>query len=372
MRVTGLRYDERMDDQRKELEALRRKIDETDDRILAALAERAALAKKVGAIKDDTPRGYSPKRQREVIERVEAKGAGDFPRRAIPGVFREIVSACFALEGPLRVAYEGPPGSIGHEAARKKFGTSAEYLACEGPRAALELVERDHADSAVIVLESSTEGLLQPALDALADSSLKHVGEIEVDARVHLLSRAGNLQDIEKIYAAPDERAACARFLATNLPRAQVIDTRSAAMAAQLAAEDPVAAALGGDVVGEMFSLQVARGNVSDVVGEHVRAAVTSTRPSQRTGHDTTSFVITLDDSPGSLFHALKPLADRDLNLRRIQSRPRARVEEGGRAYRFFMEIAGHATDRPLVMAFEEMKRGVRQLKILGSYPSKS
>ena len=361
-----------MDDQRKELESIRRQLDEVDDAILKALADRAALAKRMSAVKDDTPRGYSPKRQREVLEHVEAKGAGDFPKRSIAAVFREVLSACFALEGPMRVAYEGPPGSIGHEAARKKFGAAAEYLACEGPRPALELLERDHADAAVIVIESSTEGLLQPALDALADANSKLVGEVEVDARIHVLSKTGNLHDIEKVYAAPAERVACARFLSTNLPRAQVIDTRTTAMAAQLAAEDHGAAALGGDIVGEMFGLQVARGNVADAIGEHLRACVVSTRPAPRTGHDTTAFVINLDDSPGALFRVLKPLADRDLNLRRIQSRPRAKAEDGGRAYRFFMEVAGHSTDRPLVTAFEEMKRGTRQLKILGSYPSKS
>jgi chorismate mutase/prephenate dehydratase len=187
------------------------------------------------------------------------------------------------------------------------------------------------------------------------------------------LLKTWNLHDVEKVYAAPAERVACARFLSTNLPRAQVIDTRTTAMAAQLAAEDHGAAALGGDIVGEMFGLQVARGNVADAAGEHMRASVVSMRPAPRTGHDTTAFVINLDDSPGALFHVLKPLADRDLNLRRIQSRPRAKAEEGGgRAYRFFMEVAGHSTDRPLVTAFEEMKRGTRQLKILGSYPSKS
>ena len=363
-----------MDDQRKELESIRRQIDEVDDAILEALANRAALAKRMSAIKDDTPRGYSPKRQREVLDRVDAKGAGDFPKRSIAAVFREVLSACFALEGPMRVSFEGPPGSIGHEAARTKFGAAAEYLACEGPRAALELVEREHADAAVIVLESSAEGLLQPALDALADASCKLVGEVEIDARVHVLNKTGNMHDVEKVYAAPAERVACARFLSTNLPRAQVMDTRTTAMAAQLAAEDHGAAALGGDIVGEMFGLQVARGNVADMIGEHVRACVASMRPAQRTGHDTTSFVISLDDSPGALFRVLKPLADRDLNLRRIQSRPRAAREasDAGRAYRFFMEVAGHSTDRPLVTAFEEMKRGTRLLKILGSYPSKS
>lgn len=361
-------------DQERELSRLRKELDDVDDAILAALAQRAALARQVSALRQQEahPRAWSPVRERQIIDRLEAKGAGEFPKRALGPVFREILAACTALEAPLRVAYEGPPGSLAHEAARKRFGASAEYLPCEGPRAALELVSRDHADSAVVVLESSTEGLLQPALDALAETELKIADEIDTDAKIHLLNANGNLQSIDKVYAAPAERMAAARFLANNLPRAQVLDVRTPAMAAQLAAEDQGAAALGGATLGEMFGLQVARGNVGDERGEHVRCAVLSNRPSARTGHDTTAFVVTLDDAPGALFRVLKPLADRDLNLRRIQSRPRTKAGADAPAYRFFIELAGHVTDRPIVTALDEMKRLTRQLKILGSYPSKS
>jgi chorismate mutase/prephenate dehydratase len=362
------------DSDRRELDALRSAIDEVDDVILKALADRANLSRKVRELKSraGTPH-FSPRREREILDRVEQKGAGDFPKKALLSVFREILSGSVALEAPLRVAYEGPPGSLAHEAARKRFGASAEYLPCEGARATLDLVQRDHADVSVVMLESSVEGLLQPALDALADSELKIIGELEADARVHVLIRTGNLADIEKVYAAPHERHAAARFLDANLPRATVLDTRTPAMAAQLAAEDHGAAALGGAVVGEMFGLQVARGNVADAPGEHVRCAVLGTRPAMRSGHDSTSFLVTLDDAPGALLRILKPLAERDLNLRRIQSRPRALGDaEGAKLFRFFMEVAGHVTDRALISAFDDMKRGVRQLKILGSYPSKN
>jgi chorismate mutase / prephenate dehydratase len=362
-------------DQERELAKLRAALDEVDDAILDALAKRATLSRKISALRqqEGVSRAFSPVRERQVMERIETKGAGDFPKRAIAPVFREIMSACTALEAPMRVAYEGPPGSLAHEAARKRFGASAEYLACEAPRAALQLVEREHADTAVVVLESSKEGLLQPALDALAESDLKIVDEIESDARVHLLNVTGNLQGIEKVYAAPNERAAAAKFLAANLPRAQILDTRTPVMAAQLAAEDHGAAALGGGTVAEMFGLQIARGNVSDETGEHVRCAAISQRPSARTGRDTTAIAITLDDAPGALFRVLQPLADRDQNLRRIQSRPQTRKgDEASRIYRFFLELSGHVTDRALVTALEEMKRNVRELKILGSYPSKS
>lgn len=361
------------DQDRRELEALRRAIDEVDDAILKSLADRATLSRKVRALKtrEGAPQ-FSPKREREILDRVEAKGAGDFPKKALLAVFREIFSGSIALEAPLRVAYEGPPSSLAHEAARKRFGASAEYLACEGPRASLDLVHREHADVAVIVIESSVEGLLQPALDALSDCELKIIGELDADARVHLLNHTGNLGDIEKVYAAPHERQAAARFLDENLPRATILDTRTPALGAQLTAEDHGAAVLGGTILGELHGLQIARGNVSESPGEHVRCAVLGVRPAVRSGHDSTSFLVTLDDSPGALLRILKPLADRDLSLRRIQSRPRALGEaEGAKQFRFFMEVAGHVTDRPLIAAFDDMRRGVRQLKILGSYPSK-
>ncbi len=361
-----------MGDQQRELEEARKAIEKLDDGILAALAERAALSKKMPALLGDEA-GYAPKRERDLLERIDQKGAGEFPKRALAHVFREIASACFTLEAPLRVSYEGPPGSLAHEAARKRFGVSAVFLPCEGPRATLELVEREHADVGVVVLESSIEGLLQPALDALAEANVKIVGEIESDVRVHLLNKSGQIGDVERVFTSAEGRTAAARFLATNLPRAEVVETATAEIAAQMAAADPKAAALGGGTLGEGHELVIARGNVGDLHGEHVRCGITSARPTSRTGHDSTSFVITLDDAPGALFRVLKPLADRDLNLRRIQSRPRAHGEQdGSRTYRFFVEVAGHVTDRPLVTAFDEIKRSVRQLKILGSYPSKS
>lgn len=361
---------------RRELDALRRAIDTVDDSILEALEKRAQLSKKVRALREKEPTTvrFSPKEERELVTRVEQKAAaGEFPKRAIGPIFREILAAARALEAPLRVAYEGPMGSIAHEAARKRFGASAEYLPCEGTRPALGLVEREHADVAVVIMESAKEGLLQPTLDAIVDADLSIVEELDTDARIHLLNVTGNLQGIEKVYAAPHERAACAQFLAQNLPRAKVLDTRTPVMAAELAAEDHGAAALGNAALAEMFGLTVARGNVADATGEHLRCAVMATRPSARSGRDTTALVVTIDDAPGALFRVLEPLAKKDLNLRRIQSRPRALGSAGaGQTYRFFLEVAGHVTDRPLVTAFDELKRMVRELKILGSYPSKS
>ena len=90
-------------------------------------------------------------------------------------------------------------------------------------------------------------------------------------------------------------------------------------------------------------------------------------RPSSRTGDDVTSLVFSVQDAPGSLLDVLKVFAERGINLSNIQSHP---VEGQTWQYLFYVDMAGHFTDRPLVMAFEEMKRITRFFKVLGSYPA--
>jgi len=79
--------------------------------------------------------------------------------------------------------------------------------------------------------------------------------------------------------------------------------------------------------------------------------------------------LFTVQDAPGSLLDALRQFAERGINLSKIQSRP---MEGESWAYLFFVEVAGHFTDRALITAFEEMKRGTRSFKVLGSYPALS
>ena len=111
----------------------------------------------------------------------------------------------------------------------------------------------------------------------------------------------------------------------------------------------------------------MARRKVLDAGGERVRYAVVGSRPSGRTGDDVTSLVFSVQDAPGSLLDVLKIFAERGINLSNIQSHP---VQGETWTYLFYVDMVGHFTDRPLVMAFEEMKRMTRFFKILGSYPA--
>src|SRR5271170_1067918 len=113
------------------LDDLRQRIDAVDDEILGLLTERAKLVDEVASVKraSPAPRFHDPERERRVLDRLMAKGAGRFPRDAIRAVFREIMSACLSLEEPLRVAFLGPEGTFSQMAAHRLFGLAARYQA---------------------------------------------------------------------------------------------------------------------------------------------------------------------------------------------------------------------------------------------------
>src|SRR5512142_1186792 len=162
------------------LEELRSRIDAIDERVLALLNERAHVASEVGqykrAFQPDAP-FHAPARERQLLARLEALNPGPFPREAIRAVFQEIMSACLSLERPLREAFLGPEGAFSHQAVKHQFGLSALPLPQRSISAVFHSVEADHADYGVVPVESATEGVVDPTLDAFLDSALRVVGE---------------------------------------------------------------------------------------------------------------------------------------------------------------------------------------------------
>jgi chorismate mutase/prephenate dehydratase len=148
-----------------------------------------------------------------------------------------------------------------------------------------------------------------------------------------------------------------------------VLEVKSPLYACQLAVEDHGAGALANEVFAAALGLEVARRNVLDDADHRVRYAIVGRRPASRTGSDLTSFVFSVDDTAGALLDVLKQFGERGINLVRIHSRP---VEGLSWAYLFFVEVMGHATDRTLVTALEDVRRLAKFFKVLGSYPAAS
>jgi chorismate mutase/prephenate dehydratase len=353
-----------MTDKRREVEDLRTEIGKIDSSVLTSLERRAKLARKIGELRKAQSQ-MSPLPDHAQMEAILGKATGDFPADALREIFDEVFATCFSIESPVTVSFSGLDGAFAHAAARSKFGHYATYVACESIQAALDEVTRQRTSYAVVPYETQTDGLMQSTIAALTPSDLKIVACFETVVNLQLATKASSLAEIDKVYAIAKDRAHCQRFLATELPGAQIIDVKTPAGGAQLAADDPRAAAFCHESVAAQHGLEILRRNVRDEGDERVRYAIVGTRPSSRTGTDLTALVVSVNDSPGALHEVLKQFAERGVNLTKIQSRP---TPGETWQYLFFIEVQGHPTDRNVVGALEEVRRQSKFFKVLGSY----
>jgi chorismate mutase/prephenate dehydratase len=352
------------------LAGLRQAIDAVDDEILTLLNRRAGLAAEVGRLKlEASPEVlfHAPKREREILTRLEAENGGPFPDAAVRTIFQEIMSACLSLEKPLRVAFLGPEGTFTHLAARYQFGGSSQALPQGTIQAVFQAVERSRADYGVVPVENATEGAVDSTLDAFLDSPLLICAEILLPLDHALLLRSElDLAGVRRIYSHPQALGQCRRWLEAHIPHADRIEAPSTSEAARLAREDAEGAAVASELAAGLFGLRVAETRIQDLAANATRFLVLGPKSAEPTGRDRTTLLAMAQDGPGALVSLLEPLARRGLNLSRIQSRPtRRKLWE----YAFFLDVEGHAEDPLMAEALVELQSACASLKVLGSYP---
>lgn len=355
-----------MSDTRRRLDELRRAVYASDREVLSKLEERARSSSEIRALLEDEAVSLDVD-ERAWMDDLLSRSDGVWPEAALRRIFSTIRAEARALEHPARVAYAGPVGSFAALAAEGQFGSGAEYIEALTVTGALGEVARERADYAVFAFESSVDGLVQSAIAALTESELVVVGEMIDRARYGVLSATGNQSDIEKLYSTGVAQAECQATLAREFPRASVIDVRSPKMACELATDDHSSAAVVPAPTGERMGLRSVKDNVGDFPELRFRFAIAAARPAARSGNDTTCLVFSVGDTPGALFGVLRHFAERDVNLKRLQSRPAASQSWD---YLFYAEVTGHASDRGLVTALEAIKRDTPFLKVLGSFPA--
>jgi chorismate mutase/prephenate dehydratase len=351
-----------------DLDDLRTRIDALDDRLLALLNERAALAAQVGEVKAKERRAFFvPSREKAVVARLEAANPGPFPTASLRPVFKEVMSACRSLEQGLRVAFLGPEGTFTHLALKHQFGLSALGLPVGTVAAVFKEVEQGRADFGVVPIENSTDGAVTHTLDTFLESPLKISAEIILEVDQCLLGRPGlDLAAVERVYSHPQGLGQCRKWLEGNLSRAALVEAPSTAEAARLAREDAGGAAIASELAADLFDLTVLRARIQDLSENATRFLVLGRAQADPTGRDRTSLLVAAKDGPGLLFHLLQPFAEAGLNLTKIESRPSRR-----KAWEnvFFLDVAGHATDPAVTAALAALAPLVETVKVLGSYP---
>lgn len=351
------------------LAGIRAEIDGIDSQLLELLNRRAQCAQRVGMEKAKHGEAgfvYRPEREAQVLRRLQELNPGPLPNEAITRLFREVMSACLALEHPLRVAFLGPDGSFTGAAAVKHFGHAANFL----PQATIDdifrAVEAGHADYAVVPVENSTEGAVGRSLDLLLGTPLKICGEVVVRIHQNLLSHTADLKQITKVYSHAQSLAQCHEWLNRNLPGIPRVSVSSNSLAAQMAAGEPGTAAIAGEAAAERYNLPKLAENIEDEPNNTTRFFVLGKHDTGVSGRDKTSLIMSAPNRTGSLNYLLTPLTEAGVSMTRLESRPaRHTLWE----YVFYVDIDGHRDEDHVRKALDELATRAPYLKLLGSYP---
>ena len=349
-----------------ELDRLREAIDRVDESILESLNERARLARAIGTLK--VGQAYRPEREAQVLRRVKERNPGPLSGETAALLFREIMSACLALERPITVAYLGPRGTFSEKAALKHFGLAAEALAEPSIDEVFRAVESGAADFAVVPVENSTEGAVGRSLDLMPQTPMKVCGEVIVRIHHNLMAKSppADLNDIRRVFSHGQSLAQCHEWLNLHVPNAERVAVSSNAEAARRAAEEAGAAAVAGDMAAEHYGLAILAANIEDEPNNTTRFLVLGDYEPKATGRDKTSMVLSARNRAGAVYEMLTPFAQRGVSMTRFESRPsRVALWE----YFFFVDIEGHRDDANVAAALEEVARIAGYLKVLGSYP---
>lgn len=348
------------------LEELRRRIDELDRQLVELLNERARVVIEIGRLKNKTGGAvYAPDREKNVLERIIEVNKGPLPDRCLMAIWREMMSGSFVLERPLRIGYLGPEGSFSHTAGMLKFGQSVEYEPLADIRSVFDEVSKGHCDLGVAPIENTTGGGVIETLDALVDSNVKICSEVLM-AIHHSLMANCSIEEIEKIYSKPEVFAQCRNWLSATFDQARTISVASTAKAAQIAAGEPAAAAIGSKLAAELYGLRVVCENIEDLANNVTRFLVVARDDAKPTGTDKTSILFSTAHKAGALADVLDVFKKFEINLTNIESRPSRKREW---EYYFFMDFLGYRTDDNIQKALAQARKHCLQLSILGSFP---
>ncbi len=360
----------------EDLEELRKEIDKVDKKIVELLNKRGETVIKIGQIKKKFNIEVEQNaREKEVIDKLKKESKVLKPE-SIEVIWKEIISACKLLQGYIaKIGYLGPKGSFTHQAAEDFFPKAGtEFISCRNVVEIFDNIEKNILDFGILPIENSLEGTVSENLDLLIQKNLIIFGEIELRIVQNLISlKESDLSSIKNIYSHPQAFAQTKSWIKLNLPSANLINTNSTSEAVQKVKDinDKSNAAIGTDFARTLYDLKVLSSNIEDNPSNYTRFLVISKKENniKNVKKIKTSIVFVIKHIPGALYRVLKLFADTNINLTKIESRPR---REGANRwdYIFLMDFEGDIHDPKVSSVIDKLNENVIWYKALGSYPS--
>ena len=352
---------------------IRAQIDALDDKLTALLRRRAELTGKAGAIKraQNETTFLRAGREAEILRRVAGLG-GALPKSSMRAIYREIISACLAVEKTQKICYLGPRCSFTHDAAAKHFGSAAVYESEETIRAVVKNTEKNGCDFAVVPFENASgEGTVGHTFDALIETPLLVCGEIMLRVQHNLLAAEKFApEEIQEIRAHEQALAQCREWLEHNAPGAKTRLASSNAAAARYAqtagGKKTKTAAIASLSAAKHYKLKTLAAGIEDSSSNTTRFLILGAARPEPTGADKTSLITAAQSKPGAVYYLLEPFSRLGINMTKFESRPARGLPW---EYVFYIDIDGHRDDKKTARALGEMQERAAYLKILGSYP---
>jgi chorismate mutase / prephenate dehydratase len=349
------------------LKPLRDQIDAIDAQLISLLNQRAGVAQQVGHIKAETNAPvFRPEREAQVLSRVAECNVGPLASSDLQSIFREVMSACRALEKRITVAYLGPAGTYSEQAVWQQFGQAVDGLPCVSIDEIFRSVEAGTAEFGVVPVENSTEGAVNRTLDLLMRTTLSISGEVALPVQHSLMTRTGTMEGVTRICAHSQALAQCQAWLNEHYPQLERRAVASNGEAARMASEETGVAAIAGDMAARRYSLAIAHAHIQDDPHNRTRFFVVGTLQPGPSGRDQTSLLLSVPNKSGAVYELLAPLARHGVSMTRFESRP---ARTGRWEYFFFVDIEGHALDAKVAEALAELQVQAAFFKVLGSYP---
>ena len=350
-----------------DLAPIRAQIDAVDAQLLHLLNERAKLAQAVGHVKQKHNQPvFRPEREAFVLEKIAAQNPGPLPNHQLQALWREVMSACRAMEEAVKVAYLGPAGTYTEQAMYKQFGHAIHTIDCTTVDDVFRTVEANGAAFGVVPIENSIEGAINRTMDLLLGTPLKVCGEVSISINHHLLHQTGDASRIRQIVAHPQALAQCYQWLKQHYPNVEQKPVSSNAQGAQLAAADPSIAAIASDIAGATYGLQSISAGIQDDANNRTRFVVIGRQLCGVSPNDKTSIILATPNQAGAVYNLLAAFAKNNVSMLRFESRP---ANQKGWEYFFYIDFAGHVDEANVAAALAELEANAAFYKCLGSYP---
>ena len=263
-----------------------------------------------------------------------------------------------------KISFQGENGAYSQSAAQKNFHDEIETISCSTFKQVIEHTEAEKTNYSILPIENSIEGTVGESYDALYSSNLYAVGEIYHKIE-HCLIGNGNLEDVDTVYSHPQALGQCRNFLQNYSYK--TVPTYDTAGSVKIIKDlEKNNACIASRNAAHIYNVPIIKENIENESNNYTRFLILSKEKKDATGKDKTSIIFSIKHEPGTLYQIIKRFSDHQVNLTKIESRPKIGTTW---EYNFYVDFIGHESNENVKQILTELKENTSFLKIIGSYP---